>query len=282
MAPVAIVNAQEQTSVSVVDNSPNHPPIPHSQQFNTTLTASVTNPPQTNTEETVTGPTWAWSVTKPSSGFGFAGPTLYATETLENTSLPLPAGDFVVDVTAVATYIETDTATGVQTPVSFTGYGTVLGFGIVPTGFTDTYQGHTIMTNEYFTTGVNAFGHETEYGLFCSSNEADIFYQWGSAVETLTGASYNPTYQQYIIANGGVGTGNSAPLDGGSGPMPGAVWDTNAMYDNKWGAPYGGTNTGASTFWASCTQGMSVNDVYPSTVLNSFTLTHTQHTCGRQ
>jgi hypothetical protein len=222
-------------------------------------------------------------VTSPATGFGFAGATDSATVTLDNKSLPIPAGDFVINVTATATYIETDATTGVQTPVSFMGYGTVLGFGIVPTGFADVYGDPptVIVSNTYYTTGADAYGHETVYGLFCNSNDGEVLYQWGSAVETLSAASYNPAYQQYVIANGGVGPGNAIPLDG-NGPVPGAVWDRNAMYNYAWGPPYGGTNTGANTFWASCTQEMSVNDVYPATVLNSFKLTHTQQICSRQ
>jgi hypothetical protein len=44
IAPIHSVFAQAQTTVAVVDNSPNHPPQPHSQNFSTTLTATVNNP----------------------------------------------------------------------------------------------------------------------------------------------------------------------------------------------------------------------------------------------
>jgi hypothetical protein len=266
-----------QTTVTVSDATDPVPEQPHSQTFSNTMNATVGDPPVTNSELTVSGPTWSWSVS-PSTPFTISGTS--ASATLSDSSLPLPGGYNTLKVTATATYIETNNSTGIPSSISYSGSCNVLVPILYPVDFTATLDDYGTVT-----TGSTAYGHATVYTLSCNSNFTGTLYSWGSAVENLQNAMYNSLYSSYIIADGGVGTGDSVALDGTGGAfptgVPGTVFDANSMFDWAWPSPYGGSNTGPTTLWATCDQHMSVNDVSPATVLNTFTLYHYQAYCLR-
>ena len=52
-----------EPEVVITDDLAPHTPVTQTIQFATTLSASVKNPPKSNEETTVTGPTWKWSIT---------------------------------------------------------------------------------------------------------------------------------------------------------------------------------------------------------------------------
>ena len=55
--------------VIVTDNTFPEPPCFHWDGFTTALTASVTNPPQSDQETTITGPRYHWNCSGPAPGF---------------------------------------------------------------------------------------------------------------------------------------------------------------------------------------------------------------------
>ncbi len=277
-ASTALAQSPPTTTVSVVDETSVHPHQRYSQAFTTQLLASITNPPVSQGEYTVTGPTWSWTVVLGlnSGKFGVTANENPATATFTSVSLPLPSASFTIQVEATATYSEYDSATGDTISLAYSGTGEVTGFGIAPTGFTQNlYQ------NQEVTDGPTAYGHVSQYILTCQDND-DGKYIWGNAVETLVNPTYTATYEPYIVAHQPFPSGNYEPLDGSTSGTPGNILDTDSMFDWNWGPPYGGTDTGAYTFWAGIVQQMTVEDVVTSPMLTAFSLDHDQSICLRQ
>jgi|GEM_PF-1807507 len=113
--------------VTVTDNFGSHGAYLRWEQFSTDLSASLANPPQSDQETTITGPTYSWAVVSQSpssptfniidSGNGNA--TLQSPTPSKSVCFVAGGGTYHVTVNCTITYTSTDNKTGVATPLSY-------------------------------------------------------------------------------------------------------------------------------------------------------------------
>jgi len=113
--------------VTVTDNFGSHGAYLRWEQFSTDLSASLANPPQSDQETTITGPTYSWAVVSQSpssptfnitdSGNGNA--TLQSPTPSKNICFVAGGGTYDVTVNCTITYTSTDNKTGAATPLSY-------------------------------------------------------------------------------------------------------------------------------------------------------------------
>ena len=106
---VLAASVAQAATLTITDNQEPHGAITRFEQFATTLSATVYNPPLPTSETTITGPTWHWS-TPPSSA---VHPTSSSGQNSGLTSGFPPNyggedGIYPVDVTCTATYTRTN------------------------------------------------------------------------------------------------------------------------------------------------------------------------------
>ena len=159
-------------TLTIKDTMAPHDPITRFTQFSTNLSAAVSNPPESTTEATITGPTWNWSggdgcVHLTSNGSASNGldsgfPANYGATT----------GAYSVNVQCTATYTLTDDK-GKQTPINVTG-NTSVGFFIRVPEFVNTtsprvnvlYQGNAEDVPPF-----SEYGHKSTYELQVQDNQ---------------------------------------------------------------------------------------------------------------
>lgn len=129
-------SAMAQNQVTITDTFAPHSPYLRWEQFSTDLSASVANPPQSTTETTITGPTYVWSCGSPSPGFTIVGSGNSGSATLDSAtpsiSVSLTAGPYSVTVYCTVTYTSTNNASGVATPIPYSGSTNVIFFVRAP------------------------------------------------------------------------------------------------------------------------------------------------------
>ncbi|MGI4791443.1 MAG: hypothetical protein ACRYFS_21655 [Janthinobacterium lividum] len=115
------------TVVTVTDSFAPHGAYLRWEQFSTDLSASITNPPQSTTETTITGPTYQWNIVSqsPSSPIfaiidsGNGNATLQSPTPSKSVCFIAGGGTYNVYVNCTITYTSTNNTTGATTPLSY-------------------------------------------------------------------------------------------------------------------------------------------------------------------
>lgn len=247
LMPLAQAQTPSAPKLTITDNNKPHAAIIRFAQFATTLTANVSNAPETTTEATIDGPTWEWKggtdavkltslSGSASSGLDSGFPPHYGGK----------KGIYPVPVSCTATYTKTIIKTGAKSTIPVTGSLTVeffirvpeIVFGTAPRANT-IYTGDSIYAEDR-KRDVYIYGHLSLYALQIKDNQdknPDVGhrepYGYGLPHEEfssfpLNGSQGGSTWNLDLASGMGGPTANF--VDG----IGFTTYENNPMPDNSW------------------------------------------------
>jgi len=273
LSSVALSHAQTPTPAptltvtdQLVPGSPaDHGTYSHWAQFSTTLSASVSNPPQSDDETTISGPTYQWT-----GGDSVAVLTATTSQTtgLQTPSKPvteLPPGQHSPSVSCTATYTRTDKKDATKTSTStVSGSLTVKFYSTKPVSLksleSDPVRGSKV-AETYADEGYPSryeYRQYAQYSFAVLDNQPTAHYYSNGEVHEKFGPTItaNPAYRDALLNQGAPGPEATKPNSGGIF-TDGNGWTTGDFRQpNKWPQALVDKTTaaGRDDFWYSFTQ----------------------------
>lgn len=228
----ALVAKAAEPEVVITDDLAPHTPVRHIVQFATTLSASVKNPPESNEEATITGPTWKWSIVSQSKTALFLSSSTGQTVGLQSHLPPRyqMEGTYSATVQAIATFKrKLNAAPHTETSIPIPGSIEVKFFVKAPKIVKNVSDD---LVHGFYFTPEGKVGHQDTYNFIVLDNQpTPQLYIDGQIREAFSNYQPNPLYENDLAAQGAPGPEITFPLNNG------AFSDVNEWYANPNNAP---------------------------------------------